>query len=71
MAELKKIPVNQLRENSYNPNKLTGFKYDALVKQIAQEKEVIQPILVRYNPILIHDDVNNSLIPAHYEILDG
>ena len=70
MAELKKIPVNQLRENSYNPNKLTGFKYDALVKQIAQEKEVVQPLLVRFNPLKNSEGITELALNA-YEILDG
>ena len=70
LAELKKIPVNQLRENSYNPNKLTGFKYDALVKQIAQEKEVVQPLLVRFNPLKNSEGITELALNA-YEILDG
>ena len=55
--KIKEIQVSKLKENSWNPNKLTGLKFDALVSQV-KKYGMRQPLLVRKKA-------------KFYEIIDG
>jgi ParB family chromosome partitioning protein len=47
MMELIKIPLSSIEDNPWNPNKMTGLKYDSLVQAISKDKRLRQPLLVR------------------------
>lgn len=44
---MKTIPLSQIEANPWNPNRMTGLKYDSLVQAISKEKRLRQPLLVR------------------------
>ena len=45
---IKTIPINQIKENSWNPNEIDEYKFSVLVKNIKDKKiGYTQPIEVR------------------------
>lgn len=53
MVRLEKTPINNIKPNEYNPNKMKSFKYKTMVKSIRKEGEMLQPILVDKQFIII------------------
>lgn len=58
--KLKKVPINQVRENTWNPKDPESPEYEK-VKRSIEINGLTQPVFVRYNP------EGDSL----YEVLDG
>ena len=57
--EILDLPTSEIEPNPWNPNKLTGLKYESLVKAIKKDGRLRQPLLVRTG--------DNE----HYQIVDG
>lgn len=57
---IKTIPINQIKENSWNPNEIDEYKFSVLVKNIKDKKiGYTQPIEVR------------AIGKEEYEVVDG
>jgi len=50
--ELKKVRTEELRPNEYNPNKMSGAKYEVMKSNIAEEG-MLQPLLVNEDMTII------------------
>lgn len=53
MVDVKKVNVDEIKPNDYNPNIMAQSKFDALVHNIKEEGEMLQPILLNTENIII------------------
>lgn len=53
MVQVKKVPINDIHPNDYNPNVIIDRKFQALVQNINDEGEMYQPILLNKDLTII------------------
>ena len=74
--EIKKIGVSKIAENTWNPNVMKPYKFEALTKHI-KDKGMVQPILVRTHKVKEQDlnEFEKSTVEEiplpEFEIIDG
>ena len=53
MVDVKKVPIEDIKPNDYNPNVMSDAKFEALIYNIEKEGEMLQPILLNKDLVII------------------